>query len=200
MKQNSVIDVSHLPTYAFGHRSVVWWGTLGFVITEATAFALAVTGYFYLRHISPTWPPTGPPPLPIWGTINLVVLLASCVPNRWVKSAAEREDLPTVRLGLLAMTLLGIVPIVIRWFEFGALLCKWDANAYCSISWALLFLHTLHIITDAADTAVLTALMWTRHARGRRFVDVSENAAYWYFVVASWIPIWAVLYLVPRLG
>jgi cytochrome c oxidase subunit 3 len=63
-----------------------------------------------------------------------------------------------------------------------------------------LFLHTLHILTDAGDTAVLAALMWTRHGRGKRFVDVSENAAYWYFVVASWVPIWAVLYLVPRLG
>src|SRR5437588_11915865 len=73
MKQTSVVDVSDLPSYAFGHRSVLWWGSLGFVITEATAFALAVTGYFYLRHISPTWPPTGPPPLLIWGTVNLVI-------------------------------------------------------------------------------------------------------------------------------
>ncbi|MEN3334536.1 MAG: hypothetical protein V7641_3901, partial [Blastocatellia bacterium] len=27
MKERSVIDVSHLPGYAFGHRSLMWWGT-----------------------------------------------------------------------------------------------------------------------------------------------------------------------------
>jgi heme/copper-type cytochrome/quinol oxidase subunit 3 len=45
---------------------------------------------------------------------------------------------------------------------------------------------------------VLTALMFTRHAHGRRFVDVSENSFYWYFVVLTWLPIYAVIYLVPR--
>jgi cytochrome c oxidase subunit I+III len=32
-----------------------------------------------------------------------------------------------------------------------------------------------------------------------RFVDVSENTMYWYFVVASWLPIYALIYLAPRL-
>ena len=41
--------------------------------------------------------------------------------------------------------------------------------------------------------------MFTRHGRGKRFVDVSENAFYWYFVVLAWLPIYAVVYLVPRL-
>jgi cytochrome c oxidase subunit 3 len=200
VSERAAIDVSRLPNYAFGHRSVLWWGTLGFIITEGTAFALAVTAYFYLRHKAVSWPPTGSPPPLLWGTLNLLILLASCVPNQWLKSASEREDLRPVRMGLLGMTLLGILPIVVRWFEFSVMPCRWDANAYCSVNWALLFLHTLHILTDAGDTAVLAALMWTRHARGKRFVDVSENAAYWYFVVASWVPIWAVLYLVPRLG
>ena len=45
---------------------------------------------------------------------------------------------------------------------------------------------------------VLTALMFTRHARGRRFVDVAENAIYWNFVVIAWIPIYALLYFAPR--
>ena len=61
-------------------------------------------------------------------------------------------------------------------------------------------LHTAHLLTDLVDTAVLTALMFTRHARDRRFVDVSENAFYWYFVVLVWLPLYAVIYWVPRLG
>jgi cytochrome c oxidase subunit III len=68
------------------------------------------------------------------------------------------------------------------------------------VVWFLLGLHTAHLLTDVADTVVLTALMFTRHAmNGRRFNDVSDNAFYWYFVVLSWVPIYFIIYWVPRL-
>ncbi|HZA94736.1 MAG TPA: cytochrome C oxidase subunit III, partial [Burkholderiaceae bacterium] len=49
------------------------------------------------------------------------------------------------------------------------------------------------------DTAVLAVLMHTGPIEGKRYVDVSENSLYWYFVVFSWLPIYAVIYLAPRL-
>ena len=48
--------------------------------------------------------------------------------------------------------------------------------------------------------SVLTALMWTRHGRGKRFSDVSDNASYWYFVILAWLPIYAIVYWLPRWG
>jgi len=45
---------------------------------------------------------------------------------------------------------------------------------------------------------VLLVLMFTRHATGKHFSDVSDNAFYWYFVVASWIPLYLLIYWVPR--
>jgi cytochrome c oxidase subunit I+III len=30
-------------------------------------------------------------------------------------------------------------------------------------------------------------------------VDVEDNAVYWYFVVAAWLPIYGVIYWAPRL-
>ena len=75
----------------------------------------------------------------------------------------------------------------------------WTSNAYGSVVWLLLGLHTVHLLTDAIDSAVLTTLMFTGPIEGTRFVDVSENALYWYFVVFTWIPIYIVLYLLPRM-
>ena len=34
----------------------------------------------------------------------------------------------------------------------------------------------------------------------KRFVDVEENAVYWYFVVLAWLPIYALLYIAPRVA
>ena len=48
------------------------------------------------------------------------------------------------------------------------------------------------------DTAVLDVLFFTGPLEGKRFSDVSENALYWYFVVLSWLPIYAVVYWAPR--
>jgi cytochrome c oxidase subunit III len=104
-----------------------------------------------------------------------------------------------VRIGLVVMTLFGLAPLVVRGFEFAHANVYWDQNAYGSMVWLLLGLHTTHLATDAGDTLVLTALMFTRHGQGKRFSDVSDNAFYWYFVVGAWVPIWFLLYILPRL-
>jgi heme/copper-type cytochrome/quinol oxidase subunit 3 len=48
---------------------------------------------------------------------------------------------------------------------------------------------------------VLAALFFfSAPLEGRRYVDVAENGMYWYFVVWSWVPIYALIYLMPRLS
>jgi heme/copper-type cytochrome/quinol oxidase subunit 3 len=104
-----------------------------------------------------------------------------------------------VRIGLIVMSLAGIALLPIRYYEFVGLHTTWSDAAYGSITVLLLGLHTVHLITDLYDTLVLTALMFTKHAKGRRFVDTAENALYWNFVILAWLPIYAVLYFAPRL-
>jgi cytochrome c oxidase subunit I+III len=59
-------------------------------------------------------------------------------------------------------------------------------------------LHTIHLATDVVDTGVLTALMFTGPVTKKRFIDVSENGLYWYFIVLWWIPIYLTVYFAPR--
>lgn len=193
------LDVSGLAPGAFGHRTLLWWGTLGLMVIEGTAFALAIAVYFYIRLRNTTWPPNLPPPALLWGTLNTLVLLVSAVPNELAKKAAEKVDLGAVRLWMLVCLGFGVAFNVIRVFEFMSLNCSWNTNAYGSIVWMLLGLHTVHIVTDVVDTAVLTVLMFTGPVEEKRFVDVSENAMYWYFVVFTWLPIYGVIYWAPRL-
>jgi len=49
-------------------------------------------------------------------------------------------------------------------------------------------------VTDFGDTLVLTAVMYTKPLEGKRFVDIAENTGYWWFVVLTWVPIYAVTY------
>lgn len=193
------VDARALPSYGYGASSLMWWGTLGVVAIEGTVFALAIMVYFYVRTRVDVWPPSAPPPQLFWGTLNLAILLVSGIPNQLAKKAAEREDLAAVRLWMLVCVAFAVAFLVVRGFEFAALEVKWDSSAYGSATWFLLGLHTTHLATDFIDTLVLTVLMWTGPLERHRFVDVSENALYWWFVVAAWVPIYAVIYWAPRL-
>ena len=129
-----------------------------------------------------------------------LLLLLSLLPNYVLKRSARASQLAYTRLGLVIMSIFGVLPLIVRVFEFRALNVSWDTNAYGSIVWLLLGLHTLHIGTDAVDTLVLTALMFTKNGHmQRRFSDVNDNAVYWDFVVVSWLPIYFLLYWFPRL-
>jgi heme/copper-type cytochrome/quinol oxidase subunit 3 len=188
------LDVSGLPTVVFSHRSLMWWGTLGLMAIEGTVFGLAIMAYFYLRSHAETWPITSLPPDLLWGTANTVVMLVSFFPAHLAKKAAERLDLRGVRLWLVISAVFGVLFCIVRAMEFAALNVRWDSNAYGSVVWLLLGLHTTHIVTDLIDTVVLTVLFYSGPLDGKRYVDVSENSFYWYFVVATWLPIYLVIY------
>ena len=193
-----VVDAARLPSFGFGAKSLMWWGTLGMVAIEGTVFALAAVVYFYIWSRARIWPPDTLPPDLRFGTLNLFILLASAIPNEYTKRAAERYDLRAVRIGLVVCIVFGLAFIGVRALEFTALNVSWDTNAYGSAVYLLLGLHTVHLVTDVADSVVLAVLMFTGPIEGSRFSDVSENAMYWYFVVAAWVPIYAIVYLASR--
>ena len=80
-----------------------------------------------------------------------------------------------------------------------AALTQLQAN-YALVLWACGRGQTwpLHLVTDLLDSLVILALMLVGPIEGKRFVDVSENALYWYFVVALWVPLYVIIYWVPR--
>ncbi|MET3973103.1 cytochrome c oxidase subunit 3 [Bradyrhizobium sp. i1.4.4] len=200
MRERIVFDLGKLPLHGMGAASLTWWGTLAFMLIEGTGFALAIAVYLYLMSLATVWPINAPPPSLLPGTLVTLILLVSLVPNILVSHWAERQDLRKVRIGIVIMSILGIAPLIVRIFEFPALKVSWDSNAYGSVVWILLGLHTTHIITDLVDTLVLAALMFTRHGpNSRRFGDVQDNAMYWNFVVATWLPIYGCIYWLARL-
>ena len=91
-------DVADLPTHKFGPSSLTWWGIIGFMIIEGTFFALAFAAYFFLMGHEQGWPPEArQAPNLLWGTLFLVVILLSEIPNTMIKKAARERDVPTIR-------------------------------------------------------------------------------------------------------
>jgi heme/copper-type cytochrome/quinol oxidase subunit 3 len=198
VRRGDALDVAQLPSYGFGHRSLMWWGTAGMMAIEGTAFAFVIVIYFYLRSLSGTWPYGARAPDLLWGTVNAVLIVLSAIPNTFMDKAAIDQDLHRVRRGLAILSAIGLALLVVRALEFTALNVTMTESAYGSIVWVLLILHTFNLITDYIELLVVTVLMFKGPLEGKRFVDVAESAGYWDFVVVTWLPIYAVIYWAPR--
>jgi cytochrome c oxidase subunit I+III len=175
----AVLDVSKLPTVVFGIRSITWWGIMGMMAIEGMVFLLMIASYFYLHSRGLEWPPHSNPPALFWGTLNLTIFVLSAIPNEWYRRRARKGDLRSVRIGLVALALVGITNVVVRYFELLHLNTDWSIDAYGSAVWTLMGFHILHLLTDLVDTIVLAVLFFTPMVEGKRFMDASENADYW---------------------
>jgi cytochrome c oxidase subunit 3 len=190
------IDVRELPVYAFGRRDPLWWGIVFLMLIEGTGFLLLLGSYFYVRSRADVWPPV---PLghsmQVASAVTTAVLAASVLPTHQVNRAAYAGDLVRLRRWQFVSTAVTAVAVVCRALEFRALPVQWDTNAYGSLLWAFLVLHTTHVGTGAMENVVLSTLLVKGPVERKHLVDLEVNGLYWYFVVGAWVPIFAVFYL-----
>jgi cytochrome c oxidase subunit III len=192
-------DVSHLPPFGFGSHSAWYWATVGFMMIEGAGFALALGAYVFLMGGGNGWPIKSAPPALLAGTLQTAVLLVSIWPTLILARKAKAQDLGGARRWAVIVSLFNLAALVIRAFEFPLLNTRWDLNAYGSIVWALMLLHTLHIVTDALGTVIMTVFLFTHPVGPERFSDVDDDCLYWLFVVVTWLPIYFAVYWAPRL-
>ena len=207
MTTRETIDVSGLPDSELDHRSLVWWGNVLLIAIETTMFALLIAAYFYIRPNFTAWPPprvTGPEglfdPVPSLRvpTINLLLLLLSLAPMIVADRACLRDDVRTVTRALIAFLLLALGCVALRFQEFGALHFRWDDNAYASIVWTTVGLHLLHLIVGAVEFVMMLAWILLRGMDKKHARDVRVTAVYWYWIVGTWIVLYAVIFPGPR--
>ncbi|HEY8573016.1 hypothetical protein [Phenylobacterium sp.] len=191
-------DLSDLPTGAFRLYGLWGWAGLGFMLIEGTGFALMIATYIYLMNGVDQWPLTDSAPNLVWGTASLVLMLASLIPNAFVSRAARMRDLSATRRWVIVMTVLGALLLVLRGVEFTSLNTRWDQDAYGSVVWAVMLMHTVHLITDFIDTFFLAVFLHTHEVDNERFGDTDDNAGYWLFIVAWWVVCYAFVYWGPR--
>lgn len=202
----NVLDVSALPHHRFDSDSV-WWGNWGLLAIETTMFGISVATYFYLRQNYQLWPPpltSSPDPLDnrypdlVAATVNMALLIISCAPMIWADLSARRGNRRTTQIALVICLAFGAAAIVLRSFEFAAVKFRWDANAYGSIVWFILGMHLAHLLTVSLETLLLTIWIFTRKFDMKHRVDITTIAIYWYWVVAIWLPLYAIIYFTPR--
>lgn len=188
------LNVAHLPRYATGSRTPLWWGTVLLIAIESTCFAILFTTYFYLRNNFDEWPPderlrAAP------GVVTAALLLLSVVPTAIYRRAACQQRFTAMRRWLVISTGLAFASTAARVWELRAVPFSWTGSAYGSVVWGSLGLHTLEIVTGAFESVFLCAILFRRRVELKSFEDVEASALFWFFSVFVWLPFAAVFYV-----
>lgn len=207
MNARPAIDVSDLPGMTMESQETGWWGNLLFMLIETISVLMLVASYFYLRQNFMEWPPPAvdrmPPlykPLPDLPLASWVtgLLVAATLPMYWADRAAYKFQAGHVMAGLTVASLLGIVAIVLRPYEFAALDFKWNDNAYGSLIWGLLLLQTLYLILEVAEAAILVLWIALYGIDKKLGADVTLATGYWVWTASTAVLVYVVVYWAPR--
>ena len=86
------------------------------------------------------------------------------------------------------------------WFTRHYLVAPSSSVAGRSVAERVESMRFVRVLRRVWIPLVLLVVMFTRHGPSRRrFGDIQDNVLYWNFVVATWIPIYFIIYIVPRL-
>jgi cytochrome c oxidase subunit III len=172
--------------------------TLFLVLSAETAlFGTLVMSYLFLRSGGSETVFTHPQPVDVMiASLNTMVLLASAAFAWNAHRAISQGQLRRLKTYLLLTLLLGAIFFAGQVFEFRHSGMRIDNSVFGAIFFALISFHALHVL---AGMTVL-GLNYVRAHLGdfgaNRHVAVTAGTWFWYYVVAVWIVLFTVLYLV----
>jgi cytochrome c oxidase subunit III len=163
-----------------------------FLAVAGSLFALFISAYS-MRMQLPDWRTLPVPPI-LW--LNTVMLILSSVALQGAKRAADRGDMPELRLGLLAAGISALSFLsgqLLAWRQLsgeGYLLAANPANAFFYI---LTGVHGLHLLGGLVALGRTVAKAWRETVTERLRLPVGLCATYWHFLLLVWLVFLAVL-------
>jgi cytochrome c oxidase subunit I+III len=189
-----------LPLTGAGGSETGLWGVALFLLSAATAFAVAFFAYFYIRLYSPAWPQGGiAPPDLLLPAAALGALLLSAFGGAAATSSFRRERPGRAILGLTASTILGATFLGIQAYGLAELGFSPQANAYAALFYLV---SGLMALTALLGVGLLAGVL-LRSLRGHFDADSHDAVVHvvlvWNFVVGAGAAVFVVLYLSPYL-
>jgi cytochrome c oxidase subunit I+III len=194
-----VLYVGHLPDQEVSNHGPLWFGQVLLCCIEGMMLCMLIAIYFYLRLGVDVWPPPGTqlPSTPV-PTLALIPLLLSIVPTYIASAGAKRNSRVLMLAGLAGNLLFAAVFLGFRYLEWRSFNFTWQTDAHGTIVWSILFLHTFDLVADLVMTFVLLVIIAIGRYGPKQRTGVHVDSVVWYFLVAIWLPLYAVIYWGPH--
>jgi len=166
---------------------------LGVFLAVATSlFALSISAYL-MRRDGADWRPLAQP-MVLW--FNTAMLVLGSVFFQWARSAAQREQIDGVRVGLLAggvFTLVFLGGQLWAWQQLNAAGHFLTVNPANAFFYMLTALHGLHLLGGLWVWARTTVKLQRGAAVHEVRLSVELCTVYWHFLLVVWLVLFGLL-------
>jgi cytochrome c oxidase subunit 3 len=176
-------------------RSNNWWALVLVIVAETMFFGSLISAYVFLRAQSINWLPTGAINLdPLLPALNTVILLASSLAVHQASTAARRGESLRLQRWLpvaaaLGVAFLGLQALILLRSGFTPL-----GSAFGSVFYTLIGFHALRIVIGLGLMTVAFVRSRRDQMTRTRHFAITAASAYWHFLDAVWIVLFALLY------
>jgi heme/copper-type cytochrome/quinol oxidase subunit 3 len=171
-----------------------------FLASEVMLFGALFASYILLRVGAPSWPEQSDLLNVPLATLNTVVLITSSVTMVMAWASLVRGQLGRFRLYMSGTVLLGLVFLVVKYFEYTSKFHHGlfpSTSTFLAIYFTLTGLHGLHVLGGMIVNAWYVGpgtKLW-RIDRQQLTNRVETAGLFWHFVDLVWIFLFPVLYL-----
>lgn len=141
-----------------------------------------------------------PLPTPWTAWLNTLLLALGSAALQWARVAARRGWDAGLRAGLLAGGILAFAFLAGQlwlWQQLGELDYRVASNPANSFFYMLTGLHGLHLLGGLVAWGKTATRVWRGAETARVRVSVELCAVYWHFLLAVWLVLFGLLFLVP---
>jgi heme/copper-type cytochrome/quinol oxidase subunit 3 len=171
-----------------------------FLASECMLFGGLISTYVLYRGASQTGPyPSDVFDIP-YTSVSSFVLLASSLTMVLALAAAQKRDMPRMRVWLLATAMLGMTFVGGQVYEFTAFYhegLSLTTNLFGTTFFVLTGFHGVHVTVGILMLLSLVGMSAADRLPADAAFPVEMVGLYWHFVDIVWIVIFTVVYLIP---
>ena len=179
-------------------RAGITQSTLLLVLTaESVLFGTLVVSYLFLRGGGSDMSFIHPQPFDLMiASLNTLILLSSAAFARNALHAIGQDRVESLKTFLAITLVLGAVFVVGQVFEFRHSGMKLDDSTFGGVFFALISFHAFHVLAGITVLSLNFARARLGDFSARRHIAITAGTWFWYYVVAVWLVLFTVLYVV----
>ena len=165
-----------------------------FIVTVVMIFA-AMTSAYIVRQSEGNWLEFDLPQS-FWLTSGIILL--SSVTMQWAYVSAKRDNLKSLRIAMIATTLLGVAFLIGQYLAWGDLVAMdvyFVGNPGGSFVYVLSGLHAAHLIGGVVFLLITLVSVFRYRVHAKSMDQLEMCATYWHFLDGLWLYLFVFLLL-----
>ena len=118
----------------------------------------------------------------------------------WAQFNIEHNNNKRLCIGLAVGAVLGMVFLVIQYFEWAEKSFTLSSTPYSSLYFTVTGFHMAHVVVGVIMLWTLFAWSAMGYFNRIRYAHIHIGALYWHFVDAVWLAVFFTFYITPLLG